>query len=336
LSEHEPDFGQVLKVLRREPTDRPVLFEIILNELLYGEYGGPWVDPGKDRAAHAERTARAFAALGYDFCVVTGSGFGFPQGERHREKSVSMNEGALITGRASFEAYDWPDPDAFDYSWLGRVRLPGGMKMIVWGPGGVLENVVGLVGYERLCYMVVDDPELAGDVFDAVGSRLARYYELAAPYETVGALMCNDDWGFKTQTMLPPEMMRRYVIPWHAEAVRIIHDAGKPALLHSCGNLEHVMDDVIDTIGYDGKHSYEDSILPVEDAYERWHERIAILGGIDVDFLCRSAPEEIVARCRAMLERTAERGGYGLGSGNSIPDYVPLENYFAMTSVARG
>ena len=70
-----------------------------------------------------------------------------------------------------------------------------------------------------------------------------------------------------------------------------IHAAGKPAILHSCGNLLDVMDDIIDEMGYDGKHSYEDAIQSVEDAYEAYHERIAILGGFDLDFVVRSAPE---------------------------------------------
>ena len=35
-----------------------------------------------------------------------------------------------------------------------------------------------------------------------------------------------------------------------------------------------------------------------------------------------------------MLERTEKRGGYAPGTGNSVPDYVPDENYFAMISAA--
>jgi uroporphyrinogen decarboxylase len=34
------------------------------------------------------------------------------------------------------------------------------------------------------------------------------------------------------------------------------------------------------------------------------------------------------------LAQTAERGGYALGSGNSIPDYVPDESYFAIIRAA--
>ena len=39
-------------------------------------------------------------------------------------------------------------------------------------------------------------------------------------------------------------------------------------------------------------------------------------------------------RSKAMLERTAGRGGYALGSGNSIPPYVPFEKFQAMTRAA--
>ena len=61
---------------------------------------------------------------------------------------------------------------------------------------------------------------------------------------------------------------------------------------------------------------------------------LAILGGIDVDFLCRSTPQAIRERSAAMLRRAARRGAYALGSGNSLPDYVPDEGYLAMRSAA--
>jgi len=70
-------------------------------------------------------------------------------------------------------------------------------------------------------------------------------------FETVGALIANDDWGFKTQTMLSPADLRRYVFPWHERIVETIHAAGKPAILHSCGFAGEIMDDIIDGMKYD-------------------------------------------------------------------------------------
>jgi uroporphyrinogen decarboxylase len=35
-----------------------------------------------------------------------------------------------------------------------------------------------------------------------------------------------------------------------------------------------------------------------------------------------------------MLERAAGRGGYALGTGNSVPEYVPDASYFALIRAA--
>jgi uroporphyrinogen decarboxylase len=185
-----------------------------------------------------------------------------------------------------------------------------------------------------LCYLIADDEALAHELFEAVGSRLVEFFTRSVCHPRVGAIIGNDDWGFKTQPMLAPADMRRFVFPWHRKLVAAAHAAGKPAILHSCGNLTSVMDDVIDDLGYDGKHSYEDAILPVEQAYDTYGRRIAIMGGLDLDFVCRSAPEQVYARARRMFERSASRGGFALGTGNSVPEYIPAENYFAMTRAA--
>jgi uroporphyrinogen decarboxylase len=235
----------------------------------------------------------------------------------------------------SFKAYPWPDPESADYAIFDALApaLPDGMKLIAYGPCGVLENVTEILGFEKLCLLLADEPSLVEGVFEAVGQRLMRYYEIVAQHPAVGACIDNDDWGFKTQTMLSPRQMRQYVFPWHKRIVEVVHRAGKPVILHSCGHFERIIDDLAD-IGIDARHSYEDTILPVEQAYDRYAGRFAILGGMDVDFVCRSSPEAVYARARAMLERTAARGGYALGTGNSVPDYVPDESYFAMIRAA--
>ena len=331
-----PNFDNLLKVFRREVPDRPTLFEFILNPRLYLHDSEYRVEPAWATREWARMAAMANMRLGYDYACMVGSDFAFPTKPVEMKSSRSMSEMAVITDRASFDAYIWPEPETCDYSHISTVAeyLPSGAKVIVYGPGGVLENVMALTGYEGLCYLLADDPQLVEDIFSEVGSRFIRFYALCARERGVGALFCCDDWGFKSQTMIPPALMRKYLFPWHKEIVATMHAAGYPALLHSCGNLQDVMDDIIDDLRYDAKHSYEDTICPVEDIYQRYHARIAILGGIDVDFLCRATPDEVSARAQALLAQSATRGGYALGSGNSIPAYVPDANYFALTSAA--
>jgi len=65
-------------------------------------------------------------------------------------------------------------------------------------------------------------------------------------------------------------------------------------------------------------------------------DRIGLFGGIDLNTLCRNTDEDL---CREVLEKgTRYRNrarGYGLGSGNSIPEYVPVEGFMAMIDAAR-
>jgi uroporphyrinogen decarboxylase len=95
------------------------------------------------------------------------------------------------------------------------------------------------------------------------------------------------------------------------------------------------MDDLIDA-GIDAKHSNEDQIAPFSDWIERYGDRIGLLGGIDVDRLCRDNPRAVyddVLRLGSEFRNSAQ--GYALGSGNSIPAYVPIEGYLAMIEAAR-
>lgn len=335
LPKPKPDFNNLLRVLRGEKPDRYTLFEFFMNEELHNRLCGHAPDP-KNPDGVLENTMGAFWRAGYDYVTFHASNYSFPTNNGVQTKSsISIDAGAVITDEESYEKYVWPDPDeAYD----GRIermgkKLPDGMKIMVCGPGGVLENAMALMGYEDMCYLMADEPDLVEEVFREVGQRIYRYYERVAELDCVGVLMINDDWGFNTQTMLAPEDMRRLVFPWHKKMVDLAHRHGKPAILHSCGNLKDVYDDLIDRIGFDGKHSYEDNIQPVEEAYDQYSNRIAIMGGIDLDFVCRQTPENVYERACKMLEKT-EGKAYGLGTGNSIAPYVPHENYFAMISAA--
>lgn len=172
------------------------------------------------------------------------------------------------------------------------------------------------------------------DIADAVGGRLLKYFKACLEFDEVGAILQNDDWGFNTQTFLSPADMREFVFPWHKRMAEAAYRCGKYALLHSCGCYGDIIEDVIGEIGIDGRHSYEDNIVPVEEAYESLRGRIAVLGGMDVNFLATADTKVIYQRARTMVEQGQKFGVYELGSGNGVPDYIPEANYLAMIEAA--
>ena len=105
---------------------------------------------------------------------------------------------------------------------------------------------------------------------------------------------------------------------------------GMKLTLSICGGPYEMM---VELMGFDAKHSFEDVICPVEEAWKNYGKRITILGGLDVDFLARSTPAAIYSRCRNLIERTGGRR-YALGSGTSVTPDVSWENYMAMLRAA--
>ena len=76
----------------------------------------------------------------------------------------------------------------------------------------------------------------------------------------------------------------------------------------------------------------------VSDAVAAKHtygQRVGLLGGIDVDFLCRENERAIRKRVRNTLDTCMPGGGYCLGTGNSVANYIPLNHYLTMLDEGR-
>ncbi len=54
------------------------------------------------------------------------------------------------------------------------------------------------------------------------------------------------------------------------------------------------------------------------------------LGGLDVDRIWRGTEAEVRAYARSTIEACFSDGYWALGTGNSLTDYMPVENYLAV------
>ncbi|MDD3129649.1 MAG: uroporphyrinogen decarboxylase family protein [Candidatus Izemoplasmatales bacterium] len=305
----EPDFANLELVLQKKKPKRPVFFDFIIGEdkekMLIGDEHK--TDSEFDRVVS---TIKAFDSAGYDHAPIIIRGLSFTRKSDEKSgQTKSLNSGATITDWDSFYNYQWPDINDCDFSIITKAGkyLSPKVKFVPFSLDGILENTIGIVGYENICMMLYDEPELVKKIFSNVGKRIRDYFAKCLEYPEVGAILCNDDWGFNTQTMLPPDVLRENVFPWYKEISDLVHSKGKYVILHSCGNYNSIIEDIVYDIKVDGRHSYEDNITPVEVAYDELSDKIAVLGGIDVDFLARSTPESIKLRSKKMLEKTRNR-----------------------------
>jgi len=257
---------------------------------------------------------------------------------RRQGRSFVDEHTGPITNWNEFETYPWPNPANLAsraMEWYSK-NLPDDMCIIASGGfAHFAEYLSWLMGYETLCYALFDQRDLIQAIMNRVLELNRAMIRTMLQFPRVKIIWGSDDMGFRTGTLISPADLRQFVLPAHKEMAKLSHDAGRPYLLHSCGQLADIMDDLINDVRIDAKHSFEDTIEDVVATKRKYGDRIAILGGIDVDFLCRSGEGQIRRRVRQTLEACFPGGGYCLGTGNSVANYIPLENYLVMLDEGR-
>ena len=338
-----PDYTNLEKSARNIEAPRMPLYEhIICDEMMEAVLDKKFADlihgDFEDKKEYFRNYCEFFKRMGYDTVsfeqcigpVMPGSG------------ALGGHKEGVIQTREDFDKYPWAEIPGWyferyaeDFRALAAV-IPEGMKAI-GGPGnGIFECVQDVVGYMTLCYISADDPDLYAALFAKVGETNLAIWERFL--EEFGDLYCvcrfGDDLGYKSNTLLPHTDIIDNIIPQYRRIIEAVHRHGKPFLLHSCGCIFDIMEELI-AAGIDAKHSNEDQIARFPVWVEKYGDRIGNFGGIDTDAVCRLSEPEMREYITDVVRQCRGHGGFAFGSGNSIPDYVPVEGYLNMNRIAR-
>ena len=338
-----PDYNNLLQSARNIETARTPLYEHIISyeimEKVLGREFAALISGNKsDVNEFFHNYCEFFKTMGYDTVmyeeIITdimpghGSLYGHKEGE--------------IQCRADFERYPWDEIPELYFSQNAirfdalREHIPEGMMAVGGAGNGIFECVQDIVGYQNLCYIAVDDPELYRDIFRAAGDAAYRIWErLLREYSDMFCVYrFGDDLGFKSTTLLNADDVRTHIIPQYGRIIEMVHSLQKPFIFHSCGCIFNIMDDLIDA-GINVKHSNEDQIAPFSEWVLKYGDRMGNFGGIDTDAVCRLDRQEMREYVADIFKLCRGHGGIALGSGNSIPDYVPVEKYINMVEIIR-
>jgi uroporphyrinogen decarboxylase len=352
----EPDFEHFRQTVMRETEKGPVpLIEAVVDpeveqaimgrsfpvprHILAGDMPSP-EDLG-NIVKLADLIVDFFYAMGYDFVPIPPVVPLLQTPQIKHEDTAPLGtirgwqkeHGGLIANREEFEKYPWPPAEGNPIQMMpiqyAAKKMPEGMKILAFliGP---MEYLRAIMSYEKLCYALIDQPDLVEAVASRIGEVIVNVSLQCLESDDVGAFYMGDDLAFTNGPMISPAHLNKHILPVHKTIAKRAREMGKPFILHSCGDNRLLIPDFIDEIGIDALHSFQDNVYPPEEIKESHGDRISIMGGIDVDVLARGPEEKIRKRTREILEFCTQGGGFCLGSGNSVPDYVPPENYLAM------
>ncbi len=248
-------------------------------------------------------------------------------------RSFDVRDG--IKDEQSFERYPWIGPESVYYDEVDAIReyLPDGMKLIV-SQGPLFSGIWRVMGMEAFSIALFENPGLIEAIAEKLGELCVNIAESCVQRDWVGAYWLGDDVAYTTGLMASPDFLRQYVFPYYKRIGQLCRRYDKPLIWHSDGDHSAVLEDIVDC-GVRAVHPVEPSSVDALELKQQYGDRLAFIGGMDVDLMSRGTAEMVAKTTRRLLERLAPGGGYVAGGGNSIPKYVPLENYNALLDTIR-
>lgn len=230
-----------------------------------------------------------------------------------------------------------PTKDRIDWNYLEKNyttwRERGDwIEAILWFGFDVTHS--WFVGTERLLFALVENPEWCMDMFshelEVNLALLDMVWEAGYRFDGV---WWPDDMGYKGTQFFSLDMYRELVKPFHKRAIEWCHEKGVKAELHSCGDVNPFVPELIE-IGLDSLNPLEvkAGMDPVS-LKKKYGDDLVFHGGINA--VLWDHPEQIEQEMKQVIPIMKENGGYVFSSDHSVPSSVSLEDFRRIVTLAK-
>jgi uroporphyrinogen decarboxylase len=338
-----------LAALRREIPDRLPKFDFLFQQPLYEHL------IGRRPEGYNGRDAMELAmALNHDAVWVPFGGFTGLQ-PKYLTNNIYIDEWGTtyqkndsswpidapidypIKSRDDLNRYLAPDPTlpGRDSEILAAVAANSRDLAILGGVSGPLCTAWLLMGFERICYALYEEPDLVTDVL-----KLSNAYFMEAARRSVEAgcigMWISEDLGDNNSCFFGLEQFREIFLPYLNELADYIDRLNVPVLLHSCGNINAYLDDLAQTKICSLHPLQRTAHMDLRTIKEKYGHRFCIIGNIDsTRTLPFGTPAEVAAEVKEAIEIASPGGGYILASDHSLHDGIPIENILTLYLAKR-
>ncbi len=200
------------------------------------------------------------------------------------------------------------------------------LGMLFW------ERTWAMRGMENIMMDLYDAPRFVDDLLDglegicnAVIDRLAREFG-----DRVDAIGFSEDMGTQRGLMFSPQSWRRFLKPHQVRLYDRIRSAGKVVYLHSCGNVEPIIGELID-MGVNMLQPIQPEAMDIFALKKQYGRHLCFAGGVSTQqTLPYGTPEQVRAEVQRCIEVMGKGGGYVLAPAKPILPGVPIENAVAL------
>jgi len=311
-------------------------------ELTSGEAGKVCEYLGIEREEFFEFTGNHIEKLGYNI-----GGAEIREGFYRDEYGVVWDRSGLdkdigvvtenLLKEARLDGYEFPEPAVEEVRARTEKFLDNGRDTFKFGKIGMslFERAWSLRGMEDLMMEMHLEPGFVEGLLARIVEYNIAIIETAVEYDIDGFYF-GDDYGQQSGLLMSPDTWRRFIKPGLAKMFERVRSAGKVVALHSCGNIEAILGDLID-IGLNIYQTVQPEVYDLGKLKNEFGKDLTFWGAISTQqSLPFVSPAEVKKIVRETIDVLGEDGGYICSPTHQVPDDVPAENIAAMIEALKG
>lgn len=174
-------------------------------------------------------------------------------------------------------------------------------------------------------------PEEIHRLFRRLTDFYIRIMERGKEMYNMDGFQITDDLGAQDRPLFSLQIFREFFKPYYKEIIDKAHELGCHLWMHSCGNIELFIPDLIE-IGLDVIHPIQKNTMDEKKIAEQFGDKICILAGIDVQYLFAfGTPEEVRAEVEYLVDNYYRPDGrFMITLGNGYTNDWKTENLHEM------
>ncbi|MCL1857048.1 MAG: uroporphyrinogen decarboxylase family protein [Kiritimatiellaeota bacterium] len=247
---------------------------------------------------------------------------------RSKDKDIGVIDNYVLPG-PSLNGYAFPDPlNPYFYGGIDdRIKQVPDRFRIFYIGFSLFERAWTMRGMENLLMDFVEHPAFVEELFTRIADYNIAMVRKAVTYD-IDAVYFGDDWGQQQGLIMGKPLWDTFIKPQIRRMYAEVRKAGKFQLIHSCGDVQELFDDLVD-LGLNCFNPFQPEVMDVAAIHGKYRGRLSFWGGLSTQqTLPRGTADDVRAACRKLLDM-GQDGGYIFAPAHAVESDVPLANILA-------
>jgi uroporphyrinogen decarboxylase len=197
----------------------------------------------------------------------------------------------------------------------------------------LFERAWSLRGMENLLMDFVVNPAFVHELLGTITDYNIEQAKRALQYD-IDAVYFGDDWGHQRGLIMGADLWHEFIYPQLQRMYKVVRDAGKYVMIHSCGDVDELFPALID-VGLHCFNPFQPEVMDVYGLIQQYRGRLSFHGGLSMQKTLPFGTPADVKQVSEKLLATGRAGNYIFAPSHAVEGDTPLENILAFIEVAQ-